>query len=364
MLKRICLYLIFAITSIIAGVNEKAVFHIDMIPTTVEVESTYVDTLLNQNFEVAVWVDSVVDLKSFSVRLKIVSDKYTYFDCSEDGHGRKNILDGGIFFSDDQGDKIELVGSLQDSASPATSGLIGFFTFTSKLTWGESVSIEFFDATLVALNSDEDVFISPLPSMVSGTYSIKQLPQCTITVIQTPNGTITPVGPVSVNQGEDSPEFVITPDQSYQIANVLIDGVSAGILSSYTFQNVTENHEITAIYDLVSSVVHDKKINWGAQRFFTRGNTLGNRINFFYSGTPGGNGSITIGDLLGKRVHEICFTLPGVIDNQNPSLVVQWDLKNKNGRRVASGTYLAVLTVTGKNGQKERYITKIGVKEY
>ena len=52
------------------------------------------------------------------------------------------------------------------------------------------------------------------------------------------------------------------------------------------------------------------------------------------------------------------------MDNQNPSLVAQWDLKNKNGRRIACGTYLAVLTVTGDNGRKERYIAKIGVKEY
>ena len=58
------------------------------------------------------------------------------------------------------------------------------------------------------------------------------------------------------------------------------------------------------------------------------------------------------------------FTLPKVIDNQNPSLVGQWDLKNENGRRVAPGTYLAVLTVAGDNGRKERCVIKIGVKEY
>ncbi len=41
-----------------------------------------------------------------------------------------------------------------------------------------------------------------------------------------------------------------------------------------------------------------------------------------------------------------------------------WNLMNKNGRRVATGTYHAVLIVTGDNERKERYITKIGVKEY
>ena len=364
MLRKVCLCLVFIITGIFAGVNENAVFYVDMISTTMEVESTYVDTLLNQNFEVAVWIDSVVDLKSFSVRLKVDSSKYTYVSCSEDGHGRKNILDGGIFFNDNQGDKIELVGSLQDSASSQTSGLLGFFTFTSKLVWGESVSIEFFDASLIALNSDEDAFTSPLPSLHVGTYSIKSLPQYTITVTQAPNGTITPTGPVLVTQGENSPEFIITPAQNYQIADVLIDGISAGIISSYTFQNVTENHEITASFSLITAVVQDKKVDLSAQKFFTRGDILGGQIGFFYSGKRDGNGSIAICDLLGKRVHEICFTLPKVMDNQNPSLVAQWDLQNRNGRRVAGGTYLAVLIVTDDNGKRERYITKIGVKEY
>lgn len=364
MLKKVCLYLIFAITGIIAGVNEKAVFYMDMIPTTVEVESTYVDTLLNQNFEVAVWVDSVVDLKSFSVRLKVVSDKYTYFDCSEDGHGRKNILDGGMFFNDDQGDKIELVGSLQDSASSLTSGLLGFFTFTSKLTWGESVAIEFFDASLVALNTDEDVFTSPLPSLHAGTYSIKPLPQCTITVIQTPNGTITPAGPVFVTQGQNSPEFVITPNQSYQIADVLVDAVSAGIISSYTFQNVTENHTITASFDLVTAVVPGNSINSCVRRFFARSNMSlrGSQVHFFFTGNKACNGTISIYDLFGKKINEIVFALHEIINGNNPSLIAQWDLKDKTGGMVAGGTYLAVLQPEYNSQKSERYLTKIKIK--
>ena len=364
MFKKACLYLVLVTTVIFAGVNEKAVFYMDMIPTTAEVESTYVDTLLNQNFEVAVWVDSVVDLKSFSVRLKVDSNKYTYVSCSEDGHGLKNILDGGMFFNDNQGDKIELVGSLQDSASSQTSGLLGFFTFTSKVTWGESVAIEFFDASLVALNTDEDVFISPLPSLHAGTYSIKPLPQCTITVIQTPNGTITPAGPVFVTQGQNSPEFVITPAQNYQIADVLIDGVSAGILSSYTFQNVTENHTITASFDLVSEVVSDNSFNSGARRFFARSNesVKGSYVHFYYTGNGAGIGAISIYDLCGKEINEMSFVLPELTNESNPSLIAQWDLKDKTGGIVAGGVYLAVLQVENNSQNRERYLTKIRIR--
>jgi len=174
MLKKIWLYPVILTGCIFAGVNDKAVFRIDMIPSTVAVDSMVIDTQLNRNFEVAVWVDSVKDLKSFSVRLKIVGDKYTYVSCSKDGHSRKNILDGGMFFDDNQSDKIEFIGSLQDSASSKTSGLLGMFVFTSKLNWNESVAIEFFDATLYALNGDEDAFTSPSAHLISGTYKVEQ----------------------------------------------------------------------------------------------------------------------------------------------------------------------------------------------
>ena len=39
---------------------------------------------------------------------------------------------------------------------------------------------------------------------------------------------------------------MITPDSGYEIKNVLVDGVSKGKITSYTFENVTENHTIQA----------------------------------------------------------------------------------------------------------------------
>ena len=39
---------------------------------------------------------------------------------------------------------------------------------------------------------------------------------------------------------------MITPDKGYEIHNILVDGVSKGKITSYTFENVTENHTIQA----------------------------------------------------------------------------------------------------------------------
>jgi hypothetical protein len=69
-----------------------------------------------------------------------------------------------------------------------------------------------------------------------------------------PGGSISPSGAVTVNYGADQ-AFTITPDAGYHIANVLIDGSSVGVLTSYTFTKVTTNHTIvvtfaTAISDL------------------------------------------------------------------------------------------------------------------
>ncbi|HRH01771.1 MAG TPA: PKD domain-containing protein [Bacteroidia bacterium] len=61
------------------------------------------------------------------------------------------------------------------------------------------------------------------------------------------NGTITPSGTVSVALGGNQ-TFLISPNPCYQIADVLVDGVSQGAISSYTFTNVTAAHTISASF--------------------------------------------------------------------------------------------------------------------
>ena len=69
----------------------------------------------------------------------------------------------------------------------------------------------------------------------------------TITATAGANGTITPAGAVTVNYGADQ-TFTITPDAGYHVADVLVDGVSVGAVTSYTFTNVTADHTIAASF--------------------------------------------------------------------------------------------------------------------
>ena len=69
----------------------------------------------------------------------------------------------------------------------------------------------------------------------------------TITASAGQGGSITPSGAVTVTKGE-SQTFTITPSEGYEIAAVIVDGTSQGAVDTYTFENVTEAHTITASF--------------------------------------------------------------------------------------------------------------------
>lgn len=70
----------------------------------------------------------------------------------------------------------------------------------------------------------------------------------TITASAGANGTISPSGTVTVTEG-DNKTFTISADSGYKIKDVLVDGVSVGAKESYTFENVTANHTISATFE-------------------------------------------------------------------------------------------------------------------
>jgi len=76
----------------------------------------------------------------------------------------------------------------------------------------------------------------------------------TITATAGANGTISPSGDVTVNEGADQ-AFSIEPSPGYQVADVLVDGSSVGALTSHTFTNINDNHTIDATF--VAVVVPD-----------------------------------------------------------------------------------------------------------
>ena len=76
----------------------------------------------------------------------------------------------------------------------------------------------------------------------------------TITATAGEGGSITPAGEVSVKEGA-SQTFTITASEGYAIADVLVDGQSVGAVDSYTFENVTANHTIAALFTRTASDV-------------------------------------------------------------------------------------------------------------
>ena len=76
----------------------------------------------------------------------------------------------------------------------------------------------------------------------------------TITVTQAAGGRISP-STTTVTKGGDK-TFTIAASEGYKIADVLVDGKSVGAVSSYTFENVTARHTITAKFEKVEGTTN------------------------------------------------------------------------------------------------------------
>jgi hypothetical protein len=100
-------------------------------------------------------------------------------------------------------------------------------------------------------NPDRCIVTVAAIKTISATFKLRTV---TITADYEPNvgllgviGTISPSGSVNVNYGGNQ-SFTITPSASYYIGDVIVDGVSQGPISTYTFTNVTSDRTIHAVF--------------------------------------------------------------------------------------------------------------------
>jgi hypothetical protein len=77
--------------------------------------------------------------------------------------------------------------------------------------------------------------------------AFQPIPAFTLTASAGASGTITPSGTLTLNQGSNQ-TFTISPNAGFIISNVVIDGVSQGVLNSYTFSNIQSNNNITVAF--------------------------------------------------------------------------------------------------------------------
>ena len=80
-----------------------------------------------------------------------------------------------------------------------------------------------------------------------GVSACSSIQEYTISVSGGLHGRISPSGSVTVAPG-GSATFTLSADPGYQISDVLVDGQSLGILGSYSFVNVWEDHTIEALF--------------------------------------------------------------------------------------------------------------------
>ncbi len=161
-----------------------------------------------------------------------------------------------------------------------SSGATLVFTPTQPLAYSTNYVAEITShATNLAGN--------PLVSNTSGGYAWSFTTEAIATFIITAstaggNGSITPSGAVMLVSGATQ-TFSITPNAGYQIADVLVDGVSVGAVASYAFTNVTANHTISASFSIITNTITatvssgsgsispsgSMTVNYGASQTFT-----------------------------------------------------------------------------------------------
>jgi hypothetical protein len=135
--------------------------------------------------------------------------------------------------------------------SPAPSATInsgGSQTFTIAPATGYHVADVLVDGSSVGAVTSYTFTNVTANHTISATFAINIY---TITSSAGPNGSISPTPSATVNHA-GSQAFTITPDASYHVADVLVDGSSVGAVTSYTFTNVTANHTIAASFELTT----------------------------------------------------------------------------------------------------------------
>ena len=171
-----------------------------------------------------------------------------------DGQGVFKSEDGGLTFTN-----VFSIGNISSLAiDPANSDTVYAVYFAGNVfkTMDGGVTWKNFDYNfgLTGVSDLNCLVLDPRNSNTlylgckNGIYKIVYSPYL-ISSFSLPGGSIARSGTISVVSGS-SQTFTITPDANLHIKDVLVDGVSVGAVSSYTFNNITDNHTIEAIFEI------------------------------------------------------------------------------------------------------------------
>ncbi len=122
-------------------------------------------------------------------------------------------------------------------------------TFTITPDLGFEIADVVVDGVSVGTTSSYTFSNVQASHTIAVSFVASAVPPVTFDLVATAgvNGTIAPIGTTTVASGT-AQTFTITPDLGFEIADVVVDGVSVGTTSSYTFSNVQANHTIAVSF--------------------------------------------------------------------------------------------------------------------
>lgn len=214
-------------------------------------------------------------------------------------------------------------------------------------------------------------------SVKEGTYTYRvelstkkteELPDDTkydITATAEEGGSITPVGMVQVNEGADQ-TFQIQADADYSIRDVIVDGVSQGNISSYTFTNVRAGHTIVAQFQADETEPPKPSGGFGSGGFSgtynypvkVDGTVDGATVTFSKTNAVAGDKVvITVTPEAGKQVEEVIVTnsndkrieVTKVADNQYSFIMPEGSVKVDVVTKAATYDKRIVLQIDNRN---------------
>lgn len=138
------------------------------------------------------------------------------------------------------GGSYTLTTEIKLNGNEAANGLIGNIGIRGG-EGGNAYSINWIKVEKVGANGAPDELLVSWPN------TSQEETKHNITAAAESGGTISPSGIVKVVAGE-SQTFAIVANNNFEIADVIVDGASVGAVSSYTFDDVTGDHSITATF--------------------------------------------------------------------------------------------------------------------
>lgn len=135
------------------------------------------------------------------------------------------------------------------------------------------------------------------------------------------NGSLVPAGVTIVSNG-GSQTYTISPDPGYTVADVLVDGISVGAVTSYSFTNATANRTISATFALcIFTITATAGVN---------GSILPSRVS---NVSIGGSQNYTITPDPGYRVADV------LVDGTSAGAVTGYNFTNVTADHTISATF-------------------------